>query len=310
MTNLNIQKLAQNLACPIDDFKLAQHEKQLVCESGHSFDIARAGYVNLLPVQHKRSKQPGDSKEMVVARSNFLNTGVYQGIAEQLVTSVSRFLTEDNNQCLLDAGCGEGYYFDYLYTSLKKQRACQQMASENLSFIGLDISKDAIVQATKRNKNISWVVGTNRQPPVEKESVDIILCMFGFVNFSGFSKVLKPGGVIIFVDPCSEHLKELRAIIYDADRAEANRSEKVFGGHQPDTGFSKLEQQSLQYKTTVYGQNQVNNLFLMTPHYYRASQAGRLAIAQRVSLDITVDVVFSVFRKNVGRVKNSEKVTC
>ena len=63
-------------------------------------------------------------------------------------------------------------------------------------------------------------------------------------------------------------------------------------------------------QTTVCGQNQVNNLFLMTPHYYRASQAGRLAIAQRVSLDITVDVVFSVFRKNVGRVKNSEKVTC
>jgi len=311
---VNSQKLANTLACPIDGLKLVRHEKQLVCENKHSFDIARAGYVNLLPVQHKRSKQPGDSKDMVLARANFLNTGAYQGIAEQLVASVSSFMAEDSVQCLLDAGCGEGYYFDYLYTVLNKPMA-HEKTSENLSFIGLDISKDAIVQAAKRNKKISWVVGTNRQPPVESESVDIILCMFGFVNFAGFSKALKPGGVIIFVDPCSEHLKELRAIIYDESRLEHNqseagysdaghsetgRSEKAFSGHQPDSGFSELKQQRLQYKTTVYGQDQVNNLFLMTPHFYRASQAGRLAIAQTSSLEITVDVVFSVFRKNAG----------
>ena len=340
MANVNLQKLVNNLACPIDGFKLVQNEKQLVCESRHSFDIARAGYVNLLPVQHKRSKQPGDSKAMVLARADFLNTGVYQAIAEQLVDSVSSFLTEGSVHCLLDAGCGEGYYFDYLYTVLNKPMphkpmphkpmpykpmphkpiAHKEKTSENLSFIGLDISKDAIVQAAKRNKQISWVVGTNRQPPVENESVDIILCLFGFVNFAGFSKVLKPGGVIIFVDPGPEHLKELRAIIYDEGRSDRSQSEvghletgcseKAFSGHQPGSGFSELEQKRLQYKATVYGQTQVNNLFLMTPHFYRASQAGRLAVAKLESLDITVDVVFSVFRKNVGSVnRNSEELT-
>ena len=69
---MNIIK-AHNLACPIDGNKLEQNDGQLVCENGHTFDIARQGYVNLLPVQHKRSKQPGDSKAMVLARTAFLN---------------------------------------------------------------------------------------------------------------------------------------------------------------------------------------------------------------------------------------------
>jgi len=71
---MNIIK-AHNLACPIDGKRLESREKQLVCENGHVFDVARQGYVNLLPVQHKRTKDPGDSKEMVLARAQFLNTG-------------------------------------------------------------------------------------------------------------------------------------------------------------------------------------------------------------------------------------------
>ena len=79
---MNIIK-AHNLACPIDGARLEVHEKQLICENGHVFDIARQGYVNLLPVQHKRSKQPGDSKAMVLARTHFLNSGIYEAIANK-----------------------------------------------------------------------------------------------------------------------------------------------------------------------------------------------------------------------------------
>ena len=84
---MNIIK-AHNLACPIDGGRLEFQEKQLVCENGHVFDVARQGYVNLLPVQHKRSKHPGDSKEMVLARTRFLNLGNYYPVAIKLAEIV------------------------------------------------------------------------------------------------------------------------------------------------------------------------------------------------------------------------------
>ena len=142
-------KKADNLACPIDGLKLVNDVKQWMCPNGHSFDIARQGYVNLLSVQYKRSKHPGDSKEMVVARTHFLNAGFYQPLARAIVQQVDSLITNHDPFCLLDAGCGEGYYFDYIFQSLN--------ASEkniDLSFVGLDISKQAIFQASKRNKNI------------------------------------------------------------------------------------------------------------------------------------------------------------
>ena len=63
------------LACPLDGLPLQSTGTAWRCASGHSFDIASQGYTNLLPVQHKRSRDPGDSKEMVAARRRFLTAG-------------------------------------------------------------------------------------------------------------------------------------------------------------------------------------------------------------------------------------------
>ncbi len=279
---------AQNLACPIDGEKLSKTDKQFVCKNGHSFDIARQGYVNLLPVQHKRSKQPGDSKAMVQARSQFLNSGIYEAIADKLTQIVSGHIINDNALCLLDAGCGEGYYFDFLLNKLR-----QQAGGNTLSFIGLDISKEAIVQATKRNRLTSWVVGTNRQPPVADESVDIIICMFGFFCEQGFHKVLKPGGKIIMVDPGTEHLRELREIIYDEIKKTKSSDVLQFDEEK----FSLLSSEALQFETVLSDNEQINQLLLMTPHFYRASKAGREVAYKLERLDLTVDVVFKTLQK-------------
>lgn len=284
---MNIIKL-HNLACPIDGKKLEQRERQFLCENGHTFDIARLGYVNLLPVQHKRSKQPGDSKAMVLARTQFLDSEIYQPVANKLSEIVIAQLTEDNEICLLDAGCGEGYYFDYLFNKLSDIKK-----SKHLSFIGLDISKDAIIQATKRNKQICWVVGTNRRPPVENKSVDIILCLFGFPSVEGFNKILKPGGKIILVYPAVGHLKELREIIYPEVKNTDNSNSPM----TEISGFSLLSNESLQFKEKITSNEQVNHLLVMTPHFYRASKEGRQAACNLHELDITIDVVFRVLEK-------------
>ncbi len=284
---MNIVK-AHNLACPIDGEQLEYHGRQLVCENGHAFDIARQGYVNLLPVQHKRTKHPGDSKAMVLARTHFLNSGVYKPIANQLNKLVYTQITAGKETTLLDAGCGEGYYFNALLNYLSDKEA-----ATDLAFIGLDISKDAIYQASKRNKQISWVVGTNRRPPVTDESIDIILCLFGFLSVPGFKKVLKPGGKIIIVDPGPEHLKELREIIYP----EIKKSYPLRSLQTEKTDLSLVNSEGLQFKVTLNNNEQINNLLIMTPHFYRASKAGREVACNLHQLAVTVDVVFSVLQK-------------
>ena len=285
---------AHNLACPIDGAQLEVHEKQLICENGHVFDIARQGYVNLLPVQHKRSKQPGDSKAMVLARTHFLNSGIYEAIANKLNELVHTQITGEKETCFLDAGCGEGYYFDALLNYLR-----EKMGIHDLSFVGLDISKEAIVQASKRNKQISWVVGTNRKPPVAEKSIDIILCLFGFLSVPGFKKILKPGGKIIVVDPGPEHLKELREIIYP----EIKKSDQVGSLQTEKTGFSLINSEALQFKVNITNNEQINNLLIMTPHFYRASKQGRKVACNLQQLDLTVDVLFSVLEKNQEAVR-------
>jgi len=278
-------KTADNLACPIDGLKLVLDGKQWLCANGHSFDIARQGYVNLLPVQHKRSKHPGDSKEMVVARTHFLNTGFYQPLASEIVDQVISLIPDEGTFCLLDAGCGEGYYFDYLYQSLYTGEK-----NIELSYTGLDISKEAILQASKRNKTITWLMGTNRQPPLATASVDIVLCVFGFVSFEGFAKVLKPGGKVVLVDPAENHLKELRELIYE----KVHRTELT----DIDTEqFSIVGTKTCQFKTGNIDNENIKNLLSMTPHLFRASKEGKVGASKITELDLTVDVVIRTLTK-------------
>lgn len=273
---------ADNLACPIDGSHLTTQDKQLVCSNGHTFDIARQGYINLLPVQQKRSKHPGDSKMMVLARAQFLNAGYYQSIAQAIAETIGSLIPDEGEINLLDAGCGEGYYFDYLLNHLSHINQ-----NSSLSFIGLDISKEAIEQSSKRNKQITWLVGTNRQPPVQDSSVDIILCVFGFVSYEGFLKVLKPGGKIILVDPGSEHLQELRKIIYQKDKEV---SETDISEIKTDD-FSIIDAKYCHFKTGDLGNEDIKNLLAMTPHMFRANKEGKEATNNLQSLDLTVDVV-------------------
>ncbi len=277
-----------NLACPIDGQRLECKGKQWLCNQGHAYDIARQGYVNLLPVQHKRTKHPGDSKAMVLARARFLNTGIYEQIADTLAEITYSQLSEDQDSCLMDAGCGEGYYLDYVFQYLKKRNY-----SGAASFVGMDISKEAIHEAAKRNKQISWIVGTNRQPAIEAGSVNIILCVFGFHSFEGFNKILKPGGRLILVEPGADHLIELRETIYSSIKQTGFQDLSQFEA----MNFSLRHSQALQFKTGDINNKQINDLLLMTPHFYRATKEGREVAARVDTLNLSVDVNFRILEK-------------
>lgn len=266
----------QSLACPLDGAPLQRSGSAWCCAAGHSFDIASQGYTNLLPVQKKRSLDPGDSKEMVAARRRFLNAGFYQPIAAAVSRAVLADLPVGGTASCLDAGCGEGYYL--------RQLAAAVGAGQNLAILGLDISKWAVLSAAKQDKGPNWVVGSNASLPVLPATLDHVLCMFGFPVYPEFARVLKVGGRLLQVDAGPAHLKALREVIYPTLKPE-----RPVVADLP-AGFSDAGTETLCYSMDVVGAEQIADLLAMTPHLYRATAEGRARAAALTKISLTVDV--------------------
>jgi 23S rRNA (guanine745-N1)-methyltransferase len=276
----------QALACPLDGTPLRCTGSAWTCASGHCFDIASQGYTHLLPVQHKRSRDPGDSKEMVAARRRFLTAGFYQPIAAAVSRAVLADLPADASISCLDAGCGEGYYMRQLAGAVGDE--------QTLALLGLDISKWAVLSAAKQDKRPSWVVGSNANLPVQSGTLDRVLCMFGFPVYAEFARVLKPGGLLVQVDAGPDHLRELREIIYPSLKPERPAD------RQTPAGFSRLPTETLCFSIELTSAEQIADLLAMTPHLFRASALGRAAAAALTALSLSVDVRLTCFERNIG----------
>ncbi|MFV8572572.1 putative RNA methyltransferase [Marinobacter sp. SBS5] len=272
----------ETLACPLDGIPLYREGKSWRCENGHSFDIARQGYVHLLPVQKKRSKDPGDSKAMIAARQRFLESGFYQPIADAVTKATLDGTVEQSPIRCLDAGCGEGYYLRQLGSVA---------GGSALSLLGLDISKWAVLSGARQDCRPSWVVGSNANLPVVSGSLDRVLCLFGFPVYPEFARVLRPGGRLIQVDAGQDHLRELREIIYPEVRTE---SKKV---SETPEGFRRVATEDVRFSLHLAGAEPIADLLAMTPHLYRASQEGRDRAAALESLSLTVDVCLHSFER-------------
>jgi 23S rRNA (guanine745-N1)-methyltransferase len=273
----------QALACPLDGMPLHCTGSAWACASGHSFDISSQGYTNLLPVQHKRSRDPGDSKEMVAARRRFLTAGFYQPIAAAVSRAVLADLPADASISCLDAGCGEGYYL--------RQLAAAVGDEQTLALLGLDISKWAVLSAAKQDRQPSWVVGSNANLSVLSGTLDRVLCMFGFPVYAEFARVLKPGGLLVQVDAGPDHLRELREIIYPSLKPERPID------LQTPAGFSRLPTDTLRFSIELTSAEQIADLLAMTPHLFRASAEGRAAVAGLSALSLSVDVRLTCFER-------------
>lgn len=281
----------QALACPLDGKPLSRSDGAWRCSDGHSFDIAKQGYVNLLPVQQKRSHDPGDSKAMVAARQRFLNAGHYQPIAEAVSHAVLGHIETQATESLpfscLDAGCGEGYYL--------RQLAHAAATSPSLSLLGLDISKWAVLAAAKQDAKqaplSSWAVGSNAHLPVQTGTLDSVLCMFGFPVASEFARVLKTGGALLKVEAGPNHLRELREVIYPTLKPERSTETEAL------EGFTHHSSERVSYSLALNGSDEIADLLAMTPHLYRANAEGRARAAALEMLSVTVDARILIYTR-------------
>jgi 23S rRNA (guanine745-N1)-methyltransferase len=209
------------LLCTVRDCRqpLARDERSFGCWRGHTFDIARSGYVNLLQPQERRSKTPGDSAEAVAARRRFLD----RGFADPLRARITELVTPLAPASILDVGCGEGYYLGAL------------AAATGAESHGIDISTAAIDAAAKRYRDCSWVVGNaDRFLPYEEQSFSLVLSITGRMNADELHRVLAPDGSLLVAISAPEDLAELRGA---SNRDRVARTVETFAN-----GFKLVDQ--------------------------------------------------------------------
>lgn len=273
----------EQLCCPLDQLPLIRQDKSLVCDNGHAYDIAKTGYVNLLPVHKKHSKDPGDSKEMVAARRDFLAQGHYDPIIDAIIATLPESLKQAAKLRLFDAGCGEGYYLQQLVAQLE--------SLTRIDAVGLDISKWAITDASKKSKHIDWIVGSNAHVPVSEERFDWVMCAFGFPVFPEFSRILADQGWLLLVESGADHLLELRQILYPEIKphrvTHADGVEGFILRHESDHRFS----------FTLERNEDISRLLVMTPHIHKASYEGKQAALALQQIDLTADIKLRWYQK-------------
>ena len=263
------------LRCPVCHQPLITSEKGTCCQNNHQFDRAKQGYFNLLQSHKKRSKNPGDDKMMVQARSQFLEAGHYSPVVNQLVETIQELTAGIESPAIFDAGCGEGYYTAEVQKALMSSRVA-----------GLDISKPAIVACCKRNKQIEWLVGSVNDLPVMENQFDIIISIFSRCDWQEFSRILKPGGHVLVLAPGEKHLFELRQAIYEDVRPYPVDKQV---DELPDS-LKLIHSQPVIAQMHLPDSQTIMNLLAMTPHYWHVKPEQKEKLEQKNELECRLDM--------------------
>jgi len=199
------------LLCPVRNCRLAlvREERRLLCERGHSFDVARSGYVNLLQPQDRRSRQPGDTLATVAARRRLHD----RGVTGPLLHAIGDMVAASPGDNVLDAGCGDGFYLG----ALARQTGC--------SAHGVDISIPAIDAAARRYSECEWIVANaDRFVPYAARSFSVVVSITARMNSAEFRRVLREDGRLLVALPAPDDLIELRG----AGRERVARTVETF----------------------------------------------------------------------------------
>lgn len=261
-----------------------------MCSRGHSFDLSASGYLHLLPSSQMRSKVPGDNRQMVQARRNFLQKGYYQPISDALNRQLLEHCKKNVPLQILDAGCGEGYYTNRLAQFLGKEQP-------DFSITGVDISKFAVDAAAKGYAalcrsgqapadRVQYGVASVFELPVKDHSCHVVTNLFAPVCIEEYHRVLRRGGILIFAVTSTRHLWELKESIYD----QPYENEKF--DHEYE-GFEMVDKQKVHTTIDLVCQQDIDDLFTMTPYYYKSSMESvrRLHSLGQLTTQLDVDII-------------------
>ncbi|MGZ9898088.1 23S rRNA (guanine(745)-N(1))-methyltransferase [Shewanella gaetbuli] len=267
--------------CPICQQPLEkQQSKSWSCVNNHQFDAAKEGYVNLLPVQKKKSKDPGDNKEMMLARREFLNKGYYQKLSDKVNELANQY--QQNVSNILDIGCGEGYYSHRLFEQINQpEKPCHLW--------GLDISKTAIKYAAKRYPHMQFCVASVFEMPFADNSFDLAIRIYAPSKVEELQRVIKSGGILITVSPGPKHHFAIKQKIYQHPRLHPDEPSEL-------AGFEYIAQHKLEYLLELKDKNDIEHLLNMTPYAWKLSATQKQLMAEE-GLNCELDFKIELHRR-------------
>ncbi|MDD4124934.1 MAG: methyltransferase domain-containing protein [Eubacteriales bacterium] len=264
------------LICPVCgkplENSLEKEKNVRKCVSGHSFDIAKDNYVNLLV--RSGTENAGDNKEMALSRKNFLSKDYYKPLADV----VGDLLVTADTETVLDICCGEGYYT----SQLTKRKKCD--------FYGFDISKEMVRLAAKRRCGAEFFAANLTDIPVRSCSVDFAFHLFAPFDKYEFYRVMKKGGTLVTVIPGREHLLGLKEVLY----------ENIYYNDESvtDAGeFTLADRIRVRASISIDNKEDIASLFKMTPYYYSTPRSGIEKLERTEKLETPIEFVLLVYKK-------------
>ena len=257
------------LKCPVCAGELNLYDGFAACKNSHRFDRAASGYLNLLLSQKKHAKDPGDSRDMVLARRRFLDAGYYAPLRDAIVLK----LKELKPKSILDAGSGEGYYTSEF--------------SKIADTVGIDLSKDAILRASKRDKTGLYCVGSIFDLPVFDNSVDVVTSIFAPYSAEEFSRVTN---TVIAVIPGEKHLFGLKEALYEKPYLNDEKGYEL-------PGFDLVDKVSVDFDIEVVGSDAIFDLFSMTPYFWRTPRDATEKLAKTEKLNTPISFRILTYKK-------------
>ncbi|WP_018023616.1 methyltransferase domain-containing protein [Corynebacterium ulceribovis] len=280
------------LADPVDGTAMCAADdtwKVLKSESGHSYDVARQGYVTLAGGAGLR--YTGDDAKMIAARDTFLSGGHYGPFVEEVSGNVQDVLDDngisnDDRPVVLENGAGTGYYLAHTLDAIPEARG-----------VGIDVSVPAAKHLAKCHPRVGAVVADAwARLPIRDHSVDAITVIFAPRNAEEFARVLKPGGQVVVLTADTGHLSELRKPlgIIDVERGKVERMIAQAEGHLVPIGEPERVEFTMKLK-----QEDIAAQIAMSPS---ARHIHPDVLADRIkSLPTTMDVTARAMITRLGR---------
>lgn len=240
-------ELVAVLRCPVCADALAPDGRSARCAQGHAYDVAKQGYLNLLPSASTGIE--GDTAGMIGARTIFLGGGYYAAIRDALILRAAEYLTPDSEELVVEVGAGTGYYL-------------AGVTGRSRPGLALDVSRYAARRAAKIDPRIGAVVcDAWRELPVVDGAAQVVLNVFAPRNATEMARILRPGGALLVVTPNPEHLEELVGVLgmVSVDEDKERRLQDALGGTFVETGREVIAEPMRLDRTAV------EQLVLMTP---------------------------------------------
>jgi 23S rRNA (guanine745-N1)-methyltransferase len=179
--------------CPVCAAALAEAGGAVRCPAGHSFDVARQGYVNLVP-------GAADTAAMVEARDAFLDAGHFRRLSDALVEEAAEATARDaRGGAIVDLGAGSGHHLARVLDALPGRVG-----------LALDASSAALRRAARSHPRIAAIGADAWKPlPLKDGTSALILSVFAPRNPAELARILAPGGSLVAVTPTTRHLYEL-----------------------------------------------------------------------------------------------------